>query len=126
MGTPDTSNGSKSPMRRRGLGSRPLRCGVIGVGRMGRHHARVYAQLPDTELVGVVDANSDRAGDVACRLDQRRHHIHYVSRIPDPTIRRSDPAGPVNDQRRADAPLVREVLIQPEGRVAEIGPCTSV
>jgi predicted dehydrogenase len=35
----------------------PLRCGVIGVGRMGRHHARVYAQLPDSELVGVVDIN---------------------------------------------------------------------
>ena len=36
-----------------------LRCGVIGVGRMGRHHARVYAQLPGVELVGVVDKNAD-------------------------------------------------------------------
>ena len=34
-----------------------LRCGVIGVGRMGRHHARVYSQLPGAELVGVVDVN---------------------------------------------------------------------
>src|SRR5678816_4011031 len=34
-----------------------LRCGVIGVGRMGKHHARVYAQIPDVELVGVVDIN---------------------------------------------------------------------
>lgn len=34
-----------------------LRCGVIGVGRMGRHHARVYAQRPDVEFVGVVDTN---------------------------------------------------------------------
>jgi predicted dehydrogenase len=40
-------------------GSTPkkLRCGVIGVGRMGRHHARLYAQCDDTELVGVVDEN---------------------------------------------------------------------
>lgn len=59
-----TADGSKAT-RRTGAGSRPLRCGVVGVGRMGRHHARVYAQMPDTELVGVVDANADRAGDVA-------------------------------------------------------------
>ncbi|MFN7022043.1 MAG: Gfo/Idh/MocA family oxidoreductase [Phycisphaerales bacterium] len=63
-------NGTNGPVSTGGLrakarGSGTLRCGVVGVGRMGRHHARVYAQLPDTELVGVVDANMDRAGDVA-------------------------------------------------------------
>ena len=42
-----------------------LRCGAVGVGRMGRHHARVYGQLPDTELVGVVDADVERAADMA-------------------------------------------------------------
>lgn len=36
-----------------------LRCGVIGVGRMGRHHARVYSQLAGAELVGVVDRNPE-------------------------------------------------------------------
>lgn len=44
---------------------RPLRCGAVGVGRMGRHHARVYAQHPQTELVGVVDANPERAREIA-------------------------------------------------------------
>ncbi|MEO0484183.1 MAG: Gfo/Idh/MocA family oxidoreductase [Planctomycetota bacterium] len=39
---------------------RTLRCGAVGVGRMGRHHARVYAQMEGTELVGVVDADEDR------------------------------------------------------------------
>lgn len=34
-----------------------LRAAVIGVGAMGQHHARVYDQLPDTQLVGIVDAN---------------------------------------------------------------------
>jgi predicted dehydrogenase len=38
-----------------------LRCGAVGVGRMGRHHARVYAQEQGVELVGVVDADYDRA-----------------------------------------------------------------
>lgn len=44
---------------------RTLRCGAVGVGRMGRHHARVYAQHPTTELVGVVDADEDRREDLA-------------------------------------------------------------
>ena len=45
--------------------TRPLRAGVVGVGRMGRHHARVYSQLADTELVGLVDANADRRDELA-------------------------------------------------------------
>jgi predicted dehydrogenase len=44
---------------------RPLRAGVVGVGRMGRLHARVYSQLEDTELVGVVDNNPERAEAIA-------------------------------------------------------------
>lgn len=38
---------------------RKIRCGVVGVGRMGRHHARVYSQLAGCELVGVVDARKE-------------------------------------------------------------------
>ncbi len=34
-----------------------LRVGVIGVGAMGRNHARVYADLSEAELVGVADAD---------------------------------------------------------------------
>ncbi|MDF1809363.1 MAG: Gfo/Idh/MocA family oxidoreductase [Phycisphaerales bacterium] len=45
--------------------NRPLRCGAVGVGRMGQHHARVYAQMEGVELVGVVDANFDRAKEIA-------------------------------------------------------------
>jgi predicted dehydrogenase len=41
-----------------------IRCGVVGVGRMGRHHARLYTQLGGAELVGVVDANPQRAGEI--------------------------------------------------------------
>lgn len=37
-----------------------LRTGVVGVGRMGRHHARVYTEMPGVKLVGVVDADEDR------------------------------------------------------------------
>jgi predicted dehydrogenase len=38
---------------------------VIGVGRMGRHHARIYHQLPQAQLLAVVDADEDRAGALA-------------------------------------------------------------
>lgn len=45
--------------------AKTLRCGVIGVGRMGRHHARVYSEIPGCELVGVVDANEEQRNDIA-------------------------------------------------------------
>jgi predicted dehydrogenase len=48
---------------------RTLRCGVIGVGRMGQHHARVYSTLKGCSLVGVVDSSSDRCGAIADKFD---------------------------------------------------------
>ena len=42
-----------------------LRVGVIGVGSLGQHHARVYASLPDCVLAGVVDADPARAKEIA-------------------------------------------------------------
>ncbi len=44
---------------------RPVRCGVVGVGRMGHHHARVYSELAGCELVGVVDASQVRRREIA-------------------------------------------------------------
>lgn len=35
----------------------PVKVGVVGIGSMGVHHARVYSELPNTELLGVVDIN---------------------------------------------------------------------
>lgn len=45
-----------------------LKVAVIGVGNLGRHHARVYSELPDVELVGVIDLDEKRAGKIARRL----------------------------------------------------------
>lgn len=42
-----------------------LRAGVIGVGYLGRFHAQKYALLEETELVGVMDTDAKRAGEVA-------------------------------------------------------------
>jgi predicted dehydrogenase len=46
------------------MSEKNIRCAVIGVGRMGRHHARVYAQMEGAELVGVVDHDAKRAADI--------------------------------------------------------------
>jgi len=38
-----------------------LRVGVIGVGHLGQHHARLYATLPGFRLMGVLDNDAERA-----------------------------------------------------------------
>jgi predicted dehydrogenase len=42
-----------------------MNAAVIGVGHLGKHHARILASLPGVTLVGVVDTNRDRAADIA-------------------------------------------------------------
>ena len=42
-----------------------LRIAVIGVGHLGKHHARILAALPGVELVAVVDINAARAQEIA-------------------------------------------------------------
>lgn len=46
-----------------------LKVAVIGVGAMGKNHARIYADLPDVNLVGVADSNLTVSQEVA-----RRYH----------------------------------------------------
>jgi predicted dehydrogenase len=48
-----------------------VRVGVVGVGALGRHHARVYASLPDAELIGIVDTFPGRAEEVAGPLETK-------------------------------------------------------
>ena len=42
-----------------------VRAGVVGVGHLGKHHARILAALDDARLVAVVDTNTERATAVA-------------------------------------------------------------
>ena len=44
------------------------RVGVIGVGHLGQHHARVYTELLGAHLVGVVDQNESRAAAIGENL----------------------------------------------------------
>jgi predicted dehydrogenase len=48
-----------------------IRVAVIGVGEFGRNHVRVWRELPDVELAGIVDANAARAAQVAAEFGVR-------------------------------------------------------
>jgi UDP-N-acetylglucosamine 3-dehydrogenase len=50
-----------------------IRVAVIGVGAMGHHHARVYWEMPDVELVGVADTDVQGAETIARRYGTRAY-----------------------------------------------------
>ncbi len=61
----------------------PLRVAVIGVGSLGRHHARIYSELekaapapdrPEIEFTGVYDVNADAAGKTAAQFRVKIFH----------------------------------------------------
>ena len=43
----------------------PITVGVVGVGHLGKHHARLYVRTPGARLVGVVDRDRGRAEAIA-------------------------------------------------------------
>lgn len=45
--------------------TRRVKVGVIGVGSLGQHHARIYSQMAEAELVGVYDTDRKRAEKIA-------------------------------------------------------------
>lgn len=46
-----------------------IKTAVIGVGSIGQHHARVYSQLSNSQLVGVSDQDLDRAREIGKLYD---------------------------------------------------------
>jgi predicted dehydrogenase len=51
----------------------PLRVAVVGVGYLGRHHARILSSLPGATLVAVVDINAARASEIARQCGARAY-----------------------------------------------------
>lgn len=88
-----------------GPGTKRLRAGVVGVGRMGRHHARVYANLPETVLVGVVDNDPERAESLAeqfgCKV------FFSVEQLIQAGVDIASIAVPTTHHRAAAEPLLR-------------------
>lgn len=44
--------------------SSPVRCGVVGTGYLGQHHARIYASLENCSLVGIVETDDGKAEEI--------------------------------------------------------------
>lgn len=73
--------------------------GVVGVGHIGKEHARIYADLPTCDLVGVFDANLEQAQSIAKKyktkafqsLAELRDAVDAVS-ISTPTFAHYDSA----------------------------------
>lgn len=53
-----------------------IKCGVAGVGSLGQHHARIYASLPNSELVGIYEASDARAAEICAR-----HNCHRFATL---------------------------------------------
>lgn len=59
-----------------------MRAAVIGVGHLGKHHARILASLPGVSLAGVVDVNRDRAAQIASQYNTQAYNsIAEVERL---------------------------------------------
>jgi predicted dehydrogenase len=52
-------------LSRTALPHQVMKVAVIGVGHLGKQHARLYAELPGVQLVGVVDILQPRAEEIA-------------------------------------------------------------
>jgi predicted dehydrogenase len=50
------------------MNNRKLKVGVIGVGALGRHHARLYAECENAEVIGIYDANFEIAKKVGAEF----------------------------------------------------------
>ena len=89
-----------------------VRVGVVGVGALGQHHARVYADLPGATLAGLYDVDPARAAEVAAR-----HGVPYFADVRE-LIARTDAisvAVPTVDHHRVTRELLeagKDVLVE--------------
>lgn len=53
------------------MSDKKIRVGVVGVGDFGRNHVRVFHDLPEAEIIGIHDADPERARQIAAEFDTR-------------------------------------------------------
>ncbi|MGA1864752.1 MAG: Gfo/Idh/MocA family protein [bacterium] len=59
----------------------PLKVGVIGVGHLGQHHARLYHELEGCQLAGIADLDEQRLDNLA-KLYQTKAYGNYEELLP--------------------------------------------
>jgi UDP-N-acetylglucosamine 3-dehydrogenase len=63
-----------------------LRVGIIGLGVMGKNHLRVLSQIPDVEVVGILDSRIDEENDFDCKVPFFRDFTELISKKIDYAI----------------------------------------
>jgi predicted dehydrogenase len=53
-----------------------LRIAVIGVGHLGEYHVQKYVAIPEVQVIGVVDVDTDRVNNIAQRYGTRAYKDH--------------------------------------------------
>ena len=98
----------------------PIPVAVIGTGHMGRHHVRLYHELPGAELIGIVDQNPARAAELAEKFSTQSYDsikpllgkVRAVS-VAVPTVAHLPVAGPLLENGIAvliEKPLAPDTL----------------
>jgi predicted dehydrogenase len=85
----------------RGFAKGNLKVGCIGAGLQGENHIRVYAALPNAELVAVCDIDETRARAAALKHGARHAHTDYHALLSDPDIEAVSIALPDHLHRQA-------------------------
>jgi len=57
-----------------------IRAGVVGVGSLGEHHARIYSEFPNVKLAGICDSDVAKGRRVAEKL--RTAYFRVLRRWP--------------------------------------------
>jgi len=92
--------------------SNPVPVAVVGVGHMGRHHARLYHEMDGAELVAVVDTNAERAAEHANQYGAKA--LTSIDELPD-NVRAVTVAVPTIYHRAVAEPLLQrgmDVLVE--------------
>ncbi len=84
----------------------PIKVAVVGVGRMGQHHARTYAAMPGVALVGVVDPDPDRAAEIASLYEAAAYPDAVSLLAAHPDLRAVTIAAPTVHHAAAARPLL--------------------
>ena len=85
------------------MGTETLRAAVVGVGHLGRHHARLMNEIEGVELAAVVDADPARAAEIAEPLGAVA--LASVQELPD-DVRVASVAVPTSLHHEVTVPLL--------------------
>ena len=67
--------------------SKRIKVGVVGIGHVGKEHARILASLPQAELVGVCDTDSSKKERAdALKVPFYSHHQELLERVEAVTV----------------------------------------